>query len=212
MVILIIRVYFNVESNNVKQKRMETGRYIEYRNTKCKKLVFRISPQSPFQKILSKLSAVEFVGCSIASEHITYSVLELLNNSLRAQREKNRLEPIVLKFEELQNGFHIYLRDWGGGFDVNTLPYNINTRIEEIDIHNEEFEQYRQAHEYMRFGLGLYLARKTFPSFSISFINTYEEPVEWNPDLTAGTVIELHTSQRRSPINKGHEYAQQTNI
>lgn len=191
---------------------METGRYIEYRNTKCKKLVFRISPQSPFQKILSKLSAVEFVGCSIASEHITYSVLELLNNSLRAQREKNRLEPIVLKFEELQNGFHIYLRDWGGGFDVNTLPYNINTRIEEIDIHNEEFEQYRQAHEYMRFGLGLYLARKTFPSFSISFINTYEEPVEWNPDLTAGTVIELHTSQRRSPINKGHEYAQQTNI
>lgn len=191
---------------------METDRYIEYRNTKCKKLVFRISPQTPFQQILAKLNAIEFVGCSIASEHITYSVLELLNNSLRAQREKKKLEPILLKFEELQNGFNIYLRDWGGGFDINTLPYDINTRIEEINIHNEDFEQYRQTHDYLRFGLGLYLARKTFPYFSISFINTFEESVEWNPEKTAGTVIELHTSPQRSSMRKGHEYAQQTNI
>ena len=191
---------------------MEMDRYIEYKNTKCKKLVFRISPQTPFQKILAKLNAVNFVGCPISSEHITYSVLELLNNSLRAQREKNSSEPILLKFQEIQEGFNIYLRDWGGGFDINPLPYDINAQVDKIDIHNKDFEEYRQAHEYLRFGLGLYLARKTFPYFSLSFINPYEEPVEWNPELTAGTVIELHTSARKIESNKGPVYAEQTNI
>ena len=212
MVKLIIRVYFTVESNIVKQKRMEMDRYIEYKSTKCKRLVFRIPPHTPFQQILAKLNDVKFVGCSISSEHITYSVLELLNNSLRAQRENRNSDPILLKFQEIHDGFNIYLRDWGGGFDINTLPYDIHTHVEEIDIHNEDFEEYRQAHEYMRFGLGLYLARKTFPYFSISFIDPQEEPVEWNPEITAGTVIEMHTSARRIKSHKGPVYAKQTNI
>ena len=187
-------------------------RYIEYGNTKCKKLVFRISPKTPFQEILAKLNRVKFVGSTIATEHITYSVLELLNNSLRAQRENNIHDPILLRFQERQEGFNIYLRDWGGGFDISSLPYDITSKVEDIDIHNEEFEQYRQEHEYLRFGLGLYLARKTFPFFSISFIDPDEEPIDWNPEITAGTVIELQTAPQAFPTLNRHAYAQQTNI
>jgi len=190
----------------------KTDNYIEYNDQKCRKLVFRISPNTPFQEILSKLNRIQFVGCSISTEHITYSVLELLNNSLRAQREQKNENPILLKFQKTRAGFTIYLRDWGGGFDISELPYDINTSIEEIDIHNQEFEQYRQAHEYMRFGLGLYLARKTFPVFSLFFIDHQEKPTDWNPKITAGTVIELHTDTSVLHAKRRQEYAEQTDI
>lgn len=180
-------------------------KYIEYGTTKCKKLVFRISPETPFQEILAKLNRVKFIGSSISTEHITYSVLELLNNSLRAQREKNTNDPILLRFQERKEGFHIYIRDWGGGFDISELPYDIHTKVEEIDIHNEDFERYRQEHEYMRFGLGLYLARKTFPFFSISFIDPHEKPIDWDPRITAGTIIELQTVPFREGPARGEE-------
>ncbi|SRR6056297_488913 len=197
-------------------------KYIEYGSTKCKRLVFRISPETPFQEILAKLNRVKFIGSFIPTEHITYSVLELLNNSLRAQRERNANDPILLRFQERKEGFHIYIRDWGGGFDISELPYDIHTKVDEIDIHNEEFERYRQEHEYMRFGLGLYLARKTFPFFSISFIDPHEKPVEWDPRVTAGTIIELHTvpfredkvppEKEQTSVPEGQVYAEQKNF
>lgn len=189
-----------------------SDKYIEYSDKKCRKLVFRISPNTPFQEILAKLSMIQFIGCPISTEHITYSVLELLNNSLRAQREQNNENPILLKFQKNRTGFNIYLRDWGGGFDISELPYDINSNIEEIDIHNQEFEQYRQSHEYMRFGLGLYLARKTFPVFSLFFIDHQENPTGWDPEITAGTVIELDTENSRLHAKKRRVYAEPTDI
>lgn len=190
----------------------KTDKYIEYNDQKCLKLVFRISPNTPFQEILAKLNRIQFVGCPISTEHITYSVLELLNNSLRAQREQKNENPILLRFQKTRTGFNIYLRDWGGGFDISELPYDINTNIEEIDIHNQEFEQYRQNHEYMRFGLGLYLARKTFPVFSLFFIDHHEKPTDWNPEITAGTVIELNTDTSMLHSKRRQEYAEPADI
>ena len=184
-------------------------KYLIYGNKKCKKLVFNISPKTPFQDILGKLTRITYYGAHISSEHITYSVLELINNSLRAQREREAFDPILLRIHQRANGFYFYLRDWGGGFDISQLPYDINTRVEEIDIHNEVFERYRQEHEYMRFGLGLYLARKTFPVFSISFIDGQEQPVDWIPGTTAGTIIELQTVAQDLPAHKRYVYARQ---
>lgn len=168
-------------------------RYIEYEKTRCKSLVFKISPSSGFQNILTKLNSIEFTGCNLTNEQITYAVLELINNSLRAHREADHDLPIRLRFMIDEKGLEIYLQDWGGGFDISKLPYNIHEDATEIDVHDDRFENYRNEHGYQRFGLGLYLAKKTFNYFSIFFIDENGSETTWESGNSAGTVVRLRT-------------------
>jgi len=169
-------------------------RYIEFKKKKYKKLELKIYPTISFQFVLSKMDLINFIGSGIPSEHIVYAVLELLNNSLRAHRKKHIKKPISLEFTTLSEGFEIVIRDWGGGFDLHSLPYNLDAEIDEINIHDEKFEQYRQENNYKKFGLGLYLARKTFPVFELSFFDRNRGRAAWSPGNTAGTEIRLRTS------------------
>jgi anti-sigma regulatory factor (Ser/Thr protein kinase) len=168
-------------------------RYIQYSNTLCKSLKLTISPGSPFQKILATLNSVEYKGCTLTTEQINYAVLELLNNSLRAHRVRGVQEPILLRFSMKPHGLEVYLRDRGGGFDINALPYPIEEDPSNIDVHNEHFERYRRKHNYQRFGLGIYLAKKTFPRFSITFVDEKGRETEWEAGNPDGTVIVLST-------------------
>lgn len=169
-------------------------RYIEYEKKKYHSLILHIQPSTPFQYVLARMNEIEFVGCELPSEHIIYSVLELLNNSLRAHRDKDILEPIVLQFKACTQGFEIFIQDLGGGFDIHSLPYDIHADLEEIDIHDKSFEKYRQRHNYQKFGLGLYLARRTFPYFSLNFFDPGENEVNWGEGNVAGTRIRLRTT------------------
>lgn len=165
--------------------------YLEYKNRRSKKLVFRISPKMDFQKILAQLNELSIPDFGITSEQAIYAVLELLNNSLRAQRENGKEDPIYLRFSVDPEGFEVYLQDWGGGFDVSSLPYDLDKAPEEIDIHDEEFESYRRENGYLKFGLGLYLAKKTFPGFTLHFIDENGSVTSWKDGNSAGTVIQL---------------------
>jgi len=166
-------------------------RYVAFEKKRCNNLVLKISPHTPFQDILARMEKIEFVGCSISSEHIIYSILELVNNSLRAQRSRKVEDPILLKIMTDSRGFEIELKDWGGGFDINSLPYSLDGDISEVNIHSEDFENYRQVHNYRRFGLGLYLARKTFHDFAIHFFDSEGNESEWVKGQSAGTRIKL---------------------
>ncbi|MFO7850104.1 MAG: ATP-binding protein [Spirochaetia bacterium] len=146
-----------------------------------------------FKKILNKLNDVYIPECGVTREQAVYAVLELLNNSLRAHRERGETTPIYLHFSIGKEGLEVYLQDWGGGFDVSSLPYDLNKNPEEINIHNEEFESYRREHRYKKFGLGLYLAKKTFHNFSLYFIDGNGSVTDWENGDIAGTVILLRT-------------------
>ena len=169
------------------------ARYIQYEKKRYKKLSFRIFPSTDFQQILSKLNNVSFSHSSLTPEQIIYAVLELINNSLRAHREKEHDLPIYLRFAVEENGYEVYMQDWGGGFDVSNLPYDLNEDTEHINIHDENFEQYRLEHNHQRFGLGLFLAKKTFTHFNLYFIDEDGMETTWESGNTAGTVIHLRT-------------------
>jgi len=139
------------------------------------------------------MNEIDFIGSDISSEHIIYAVLELLNNSLRAHKDKQIEEPILLKFRVCPTGFEICIQDWGGGFDISGLPYDLYSDPAEIDIHSNSFESYRINNNYQRFGLGLYLAKKTFPYFTLNFFDTQKQEIQWSPDTAAGTQIRLRT-------------------
>jgi anti-sigma regulatory factor (Ser/Thr protein kinase) len=169
------------------------AKYIQYENRRYKKLTFRIFPSTDFQQILSKLNNVSFSHSTLTPEQIIYAVLELINNSLRAHREKAHDLPIYLRFAVDSDGYEVYLQDWGGGFDITRLPYDLYEDTGRINIHDENFEQYRLEHNHQRFGLGLYLAKKTFTHFNIYFIDEDGLETTWETGKSAGTVIHLRT-------------------
>lgn len=173
------------------------GSYIQYRSTLCRKLKLTISPASPFQRILATLNAVRYKECRLTTEQVNYAVLELLNNSLRAHRTRGVQDPIHLHFIMTSEGLKVYLRDRGGGFDVGSLPYRLNENPADIDVHSTAFEEYRKRHGYARFGLGIYLAKKTFPFFSLNFLDSNGDRIEWQPDRTDGTEIILSTANNQ---------------
>lgn len=174
-------------------------RYLAFGKKRCNNLVLKISPHTPFPDILARMEKIEFVGCMIPSEHIIYSILELINNSLRAHRNRKEDRPILLKMKTEKHGFEIDLKDWGGGFDVRALPYSLDGDISDVNIHSEEFESYRQVHNYQRFGLGLYLARKTFTDFSLRFFDDEGNESEWVKGKSVGTRITLRSVNREGP-------------
>ena len=175
------------------------GFHIQYGKTFCRNLTITISPASPFARILATLNSVHYDGCRLTTEQVNYAVLELLNNSLRAHRDRGVRAPILLRFSMQPNGLSVYLRDRGGGFDTTQLPYRLHEDPSAIDVHNEAFEAYRREYNYTRFGMGIYLAKKTFPYFSLTFINGNGEPTAWGNGDTDGTIIELSTAAANAP-------------
>ncbi len=198
-------MYFIVDSSIFIDETV-MARYIEYGKKRCKRLVIRISPNSDFQDILSQLNSIRFADCRLTSEQIIYAILELLNNSLRAHRERSHDLPIYLHFSADGDFLEIYLQDWGGGFDTSRLPYKLYEEVEKIDIHDERFESYRNNYHNKRFGLGLYLAKKTFHEFSLHFIDEDGLETDWETGKSAGTVITLRSYARKLPYVKEEEH------
>ena len=166
--------------------------YIQYRGKKYKTVRLHIRPDADFNDILKELNEIELADTPISSEQIIYALLELINNSLRAQRERKTQKKILTEFSLSDgSGLFIKIRDWGGGFDISKLPYDLSSSTEKVDTNSITFQNYREEHGYMRFGIGLYVVKKTFDSFHLYFIDEALHPVRWESGKAEGTCIEL---------------------
>ncbi|TFG60753.1 MAG: ATP-binding protein, partial [Spirochaetales bacterium] len=132
-----------------------------FRQNLYKVLKINIYPHAEFNDILTMLNNIKFTGGNTKQEHIMYAVLELVNNSLRAHREQSVRKPIHIVFSCNEEDLHIEIRDSGGGFNPAKLPYDLNAPVDMIDTNNESFQTYRERFNYKRFGIGLYIAKKT---------------------------------------------------
>lgn len=166
-------------------------RYITFRGKAYRTIKLNIDPQAQFNDILLVLNTLRFNSVSINEEQIIFAILELINNSLRAHREKKKKEKITVIFHVKNNYLYIKIQDWGGGFDPSALPYDISENPDSIDTNSEVFHEYRETHGYKRFGIGLYVVKKTFHWFTLYFIDENYTPVEWDSGEAAGTCIEL---------------------
>lgn len=164
---------------------------IIFNNKTYKKININIKPQAEFNDILLVLNELHFEGYEDQEEQIIFAILELLNNSLRAHREKGIDKNILLMFHLQPSQLIITLQDWGGGFDPDNLPYELKEDVRNIDTNNDIFQQYREKFNYLRFGIGLYVVKKTFSTFDLYFIDNQKRKVTWESGLTAGTCVEL---------------------
>lgn len=169
--------------------------YLCYKEKKYRSLRLKFSTRVPFQKILHSLNSISFNGTLPNDEQAVYAILELINNSLRAHREQKIEEQISLHLRAQEERIHIRLKDHGGGFDPNRLPYDIHADAGTVDTNGQAFEAYREAYEYHRFGMGLLLAKKIFPGFKLRFYDPQGTFPQWKKETTLGTLIEL-SSQR----------------
>jgi hypothetical protein len=70
-----------------------------------------------------------------------------------------------------------------------------------LDLHSPEFEEYQKRNGFKRFGMGIYVAKKTFDQFRLVFLDESEQPTSWSPGKTVGTLIILSVGTRSAAEN-----------
>jgi hypothetical protein len=156
-----------------------------------KHINFNINCLSELHSIFDKLNEIEIPGMNISKDVFLHSIIELINNSICAHKEKNIHKPVQIRFSIENEDLQITIRDKGKGFDVNSLPYNLNDPVSAIDINGKNFQIYREKYNYKCFGTGLFNAKKTFDHFELFFIDIEGKKIPYDSEKKDGTVIVL---------------------
>jgi hypothetical protein len=150
-----------------------------------------VRPNSEFPAILRIFNALIYPVSGISADRISFAILELLSNSMRAQCERGREEPIVVRIWIEGNAMMASVQDRGGGFDPASLPYAFDAPVDSLDLMSPDFIEYRERSNNTRFGMGLVAVRKIFPLFSLKFVDASDRELPWpSPDIE-GTRITL---------------------
>lgn len=164
--------------------------YLEYRSERSRSLRLDYRPDVEFRDVVDGLGSLRYPELAVKSDLVTYALLELVSNSLRAHREKGVAEPVVLSFRVEEGELAISLRDAGRGFDPGKLPYDLDSDPEQVDLMSPAFLDYRERNGGSRFGVGLYVAKRTFGRFRLSFVDRYDRPCPWFSGHVKGTLVE----------------------
>ena len=167
--------------------------HLEFKEQSSRRIVLHIHPEADFREILTVLHDIRLPPFVANAENVKYAVLELLSNSLRAHRERRIDRRISTVFLTRDFRLEVTVKDFGGGFDPSSLPYDLRADTAEVDHRSEAFQEYQRKNHYLRFGMGLLVARKTFQDFALTFFDEREEPVTWGSGPVCGTLITCGT-------------------
>ena len=162
---------------------------MQFRNKTYKHITIKIKPQMQFKKILDTLEEIVLPEMGSKQQNLKYAVLEMVNNSIRVHRENEINKPICINLDHAVSALTIEVRDSGPGFDPESLPYSLNDDPEDIDVKSKTFLEYRERNNYLRFGMGLYVVRKTFPVFELTFLDGEGQAIPWKAGQVHGTSI-----------------------
>ncbi|MEE8590323.1 MAG: ATP-binding protein [Spirochaetia bacterium] len=171
------------------------GNYFDFQSKQSDQITLNIHPDADFREVLQILESIQFPDFVENADNIKYAVLELISNSLRAHREKKVDKQVMAVFRAEDTRIDVEVKDFGGGFDPKRLPYSLDAPIETIDQTSDEFEKYQKKHNFLRFGMGLLITRKTFRLFELIFFDEDEQPVEWGEGRVNGTMIRVSTQE-----------------
>lgn len=171
---------------------------ILFNKKRVRELRLKILPHCRIHQIVPVLNTISFHPPFDKKEHISYALLELINNSLRAHREKGIKDPILIKLRAEPSKLQIEVKDKGGGFDPGKLPYNIFEDTLPENLNTDPFLQYRRIHQNQRFGMGLIIAKRVFHHFTLQFVDGEGHPRLWGDPTIVGTHILADFQQRDS--------------
>jgi len=150
---------------------------------------------------------MEMVELPLSAEEntiIKFALAELVNNSVRALHERKSEKDVVVSFEMSDNFIKVGIHDFGGGFDVKKLPHSLEKTVENVNMHAEEFQRYREKHGFKRFGIGLVSAKMVFDAFRLAFIDSECREIPWKGEgSVSGTSI--IAAKKTGKINKKEE-------
>ena len=163
------------------------------RSRRCRQLRLNIHPTAEYRRVLDILNSLDLPASVGSPENVKFAVLELISNSLRAHRERRVREPVhtLLRYED--GYLTVTIRDFGGGFDPSTLPYDLEGDVQAVDPNDASFQEYQKRNNFQRFGMGLLVARRVFPSFSLAFLDAEGRQVSWGEGAVSGTLIRMST-------------------
>lgn len=170
---------------------MEPGESLVLNGKPSRTVRLKVSPKADFRDVLRTLGEISIPTTRVSDENIRFAILELLNNSIRAHREKGEARDICLDLTVSGGRLVIAIRDYGGGFDPEKLPYSLHADPTTLDLRSHAFEEYQRANGYKRFGMGIYVAKKTFEDFRLVFLDGMDRPAAWMPGRVIGTLITL---------------------
>jgi anti-sigma regulatory factor (Ser/Thr protein kinase) len=163
---------------------------------RSKTIRVKMNPLSDFRGVIHAFDSIRLPRTAIDPENLKFAILELINNSLRAHKERGEERDILVDITIADGRLHLAIRDYGGGFDPSLLPYPLDSDPAALDIHTQAFHQYQEKNGYKRFGMGIYLAKKTFEQFQLIFLDERDIPVSWAPGRIVGTLIRANLSVR----------------
>jgi len=155
---------------------------LEFDGKKCDNIKMTYTKDVDTFHILNYLNKLKFPFSETDENLAKYVVIELLNNSIRASSERGSVNPIKMFLGIESERLTICVKDGAGGFNLKKLPFDINNKIEEINIISDSFVTYREEKKYNRFGLGLYFAKIWADEFQLDFIDDNENPIIYKED------------------------------
>jgi anti-sigma regulatory factor (Ser/Thr protein kinase) len=175
---------------------MDSGESLQMNGKQSRTIRISVNPHADFRQVLGTLESIVLPPVRVNEEHVRFAVLELLNNSIRAHRERGEQRDISLDLSITDGKLVVTIRDFGGGFDPKKLPYSLDDDPSRLDLHSSSFEDYQKRNGFKRFGMGIYVAKKTFDDFRLVFLDDRDQPTSWTPGKTAGTLITLSVGTR----------------
>ena len=170
---------------------MQAGRALSVDGRQSERVELSVSPRADFRDVIHALETVTLPPTGVSGHNIRFAILELVNNSIRAHRERNEERDIRIVLAVSDGRLEVSIRDFGGGFNPGALPYDLDADPRTLDLHSAPFDVYQRRHGYKRFGMGIYVAKKTFDRFQIEFLDHREKPLPWQEGKVSGTLITL---------------------
>ncbi len=182
---------------------MEPLESLQMNGKQTRTIRLSVNPQADFREVIRTLDAIVIPPSRVNDEHIRFAILELLNNSIRAHKERDEQRDICVDLTVSDGKLVVAIRDFGGGFDTARLPYDLNADPASLDLHSAAFEEYQRRNGFKRFGMGIYVARKTFDEFRLVFLDERDQPMQWSAGKTVGTLITLAVGTRATDPSPG---------
>ena len=142
---------------------------LTYNGKKCREINVTYKNDIDGQHVFANVSRIKLPFAQKDQDVVRFVILELITNSLRAAKEVKSPHPVNMELKLSDKEISLCVKDGAGGFDLSSLPYDINSDISKVNCNDDRFLEYREKNDYQKFGYGLYLVKSWSDYFDISF-------------------------------------------
>ena len=101
---------------------MEPRESLQMNDKRSRTIRLSVNPRADFRDVIRTLESITLPRVRVSNEHVRFAVLELLNNSIRAHKEKREPRDISIDLTMTDGKLVVTIRDYGGGSTRESSP------------------------------------------------------------------------------------------